>query len=162
MREEEELAMVTKTRMEGERVRVLFNPEAHPGIVRRGYMLGLSDDRVAAMCGVSVAQLRFWLEKYPEMRQTKAASDYMAAKVVDGLFNAAAGHTGPDGKYYPPQFKACEYILDRLLGLERLQKKHGLEKVAGSKVEDLSNLEQDLEAMKAKVGKIEQVQRGGG
>lgn len=108
-----------------------------PGLgeqVRRMYLLGLSDDEVAAYLGIALSRLFEWDARYPEFKESRARGKLLAdADMAHSLYERGRGFTrkavkiipGPAGsapiyaeydEYYPPDANSAFFWLKNRQG----------------------------------------------
>ena len=82
-----------KARAEGEGRVIHYDPDMHPGIVRRLAMMGATRERIAAVLGISPNTLRNWADRHEELRlELLSGSDLADAEVVAAMYDAAVGY----------------------------------------------------------------------
>jgi len=69
----------------------------------KSFKLGLTDKQVSDVLDVNESTLNRWKTEHPEFRKSlKSWKDEADEPVERGLYSRAAGFTGPDDRYYPP------------------------------------------------------------
>ena len=82
---------VTRERAHGEPQRIQYNPDWHPGIIKRLALSGHSRAEMAAILGVGDATLAGWFAKYPALDEARVESQMLEANVAWRLYQVAMG-----------------------------------------------------------------------
>ena len=98
----------------------LYDPQTTPDTLFGLFMMGLEIDEIARILRVSVEKLMEWVVEHEELRIANDKVLRADALVITGAFKLASGHSGADGKYYPPNLPAIKWWVQfRKLGLRK-------------------------------------------
>ena len=88
-----------KSRAAGEPNVIRYDPDLHPGIVRRLAILGLTREKIASILGISPNTLVNWAKRHEELcLELEAGCDLADAEVVASLYDQAVGYIDEEGR----------------------------------------------------------------
>lgn len=121
--------------------RVLYDPQIHQPIIRRGFLCRVPDAEIAEWCGVSEQKFREWLETFPELAPMRAQARNRLAEVVDAMFDKAIGWVDEHGRRQGASVEAQKFVL----GVAGLSPDSRRDKASGAKGK--SRHRQDLDEL---------------
>ena len=114
----DQLRVIGKLRVKGERRSVRYDPKLHPDIVYRLFRLGLSLAEVAAAIGVTPEVMACWLETRPEMEAARKRARMRDAEVPRSIEDHAIGEKDPEtGRYSGGNPKLLRLLAETRLGM---------------------------------------------
>ena len=79
-------------RSEGEKDRIKFQPDVHPGIIKRLSLAGFTRDQCAAALGIAPKTLEGWVHRHEEVRDAIRWGTHLAdAEVMQSIYDLATG-----------------------------------------------------------------------
>ena len=117
------------------RTKVGFDPVVHTEILFRSVLLGLPKDVIAAVIGISIADLDRWVNEHPELREAIAQANQADATVVMSLYYAAIGLHPQSKTAVAPSVTAMKLWLQQRQGWFKDEKGRG---PGGKPLEDMT------------------------
>ena len=112
------LEEVRRARVTGERGRIAFDPEIHPGIAYRLYAMGRGHEDVASAIGIGTATLNGWLELYPEMVKARAKAQQRDTEIMQSIEDHAIGYKDEEtGRYVGGNASLLRFLGATRLGM---------------------------------------------
>lgn len=109
---------VTRERAHGEPQRIQYNPDWHPGIIKRLALSGHSRAEMAAILGVGDATLAGWFAKYPALDEARVESQMLEANVAWRLYQVAMGEYNREtGEWEGGDPATLRFLAERRFGL---------------------------------------------
>lgn len=88
---------VARHRAPGEARVIAFNPDVHPGLIKRLLLVGHSLERVATAIGVRVETLKNWIAEREDLQELVIGGmDLADAEVLESLYDQAVGWVDVD------------------------------------------------------------------
>ena len=108
---------VTRERAHGEPERIQYDPDRHPGIIKRLLLAGYGDTKTAAVLGITPETLRRWFAKYPALDECRVEARMREADLVDTAHRMALGeYDDKAGHYKGGDAGMLKFILERRYG----------------------------------------------
>lgn len=105
---------VTRIRAHGEPERIQYDPDRHPGIIKRLLAFGMQRPDVAAVLGVTDSTLAGWFAKYPELDEARMQVEMRGPDLLDVLYRAALGPYDPETRTYAGgDLATARWLLER-------------------------------------------------
>lgn len=111
---------VRAVRAHGEPERIRFDPERHPGIIKRLVLYGHSRADVAAVLGIAEGTLATWFARYPELDGCRIEAQMRGPDLVAAAYRLALGEYDEEkGEYAGGDAGMVKFLLERRHGFTR-------------------------------------------
>ena len=105
---------VTRIRAHGEPERIQYDPDRHPGIIKRLLAFGTQRPDVAAILGVTDSTLAGWFAKFRELDEARMQVAMCGPDLLDVAYRAALGPYDPEtGTYAGGDMAMARWLLER-------------------------------------------------
>lgn len=108
-----------RVRAPGEPEHIQYDPDIHPGLIKRLFRAGVGEAMVAACLGVALETLRRWFAKYPALDECRVEMDprMREAHLVDAAHRMALGEYDDKAHHYKGgDERMLKFILERRYG----------------------------------------------
>lgn len=142
---------IAKHRAPGETIH--YDPDLHPGIVKRCALAGYKPADIAALLGVSPATFRRWMEANPALAEMlEQGSMLRDAEVLESVYDQAVGYLDDKGRRRGANVTAAKFIIMNRFGwTDKTMPKASSEADKDISIEDLERRAAELlNAVKAK------------
>lgn len=142
---------VTRIRAHGEPERIKYDPDRHPGIIKRLLAFGTQRPDVAAILGVTDSTLAGWFAKYPELDEARMQVGMRGPDLLDVAYRAALGPYDPEtGTYAGGDPGMMRFLLERKHGLTLPTKEE--RKASDAAPDDAAKLKQAVDRLVGSLG----------
>ena len=108
---------VTRARAHGEPERIQYDPEPHPGIIKRLMLYGHARADVAAILGVSDSTIAGWFAKHPALDDCRIEAQMRGPDLVAAAYRLALGpYDEASGEYAGGDPGMMRFLLERKHG----------------------------------------------